>query len=131
MSLVLYIEDTEDQRDLVRMMLEMYGLRVDSAPDGEAGMALIDELAPDLVIVDLGMPRMDGYRVIQRMRSEPATRDIPILVLSAWTGAKHMQRAHEAGADAFVCKPFEVETLISEVRQLLRERRAPRHTASD
>lgn len=119
MSLVLYLEDTDDQRDLVQMMLELHDIKVEVASDGEEGLAMLEKLSPDLVIVDLGMPRINGFEVIQHMKRNPATRHIPIVVLSAWTAAKHMQHAREVGADDFICKPFELETLVQTVLRYL------------
>jgi CheY-like chemotaxis protein len=117
MGSVLIVEDTNEQRDLVSMYLEMSGYHVEVANDGLQGLAQARKLKPDLILLDLGMPKMDGYQMIVELRSDEKLKDIPVVVISAWTAATHRDRARAAGADAFITKPFELGHILSTVQK--------------
>jgi chemosensory pili system protein ChpA (sensor histidine kinase/response regulator) len=119
MRTVLFIEDTSDQRDLVAMFLEMNGYHVEVANNGIEGLEQARRLQPDLILLDLGMPKMDGYQVMERLRTDEALKDIPIVVISAWTAAKHRERAEAAGAAAFIAKPFELTHVLTTVQKYM------------
>ncbi len=117
MSGILIVEDTNEQRDLVAMYLEMNGYHVQVANDGLQGLTQARKERPDLILMDLGMPKMDGYQMIAELRADEALKDIPIVVISAWTAATHRDRAKAAGADVFITKPFELGHILSTVQK--------------
>jgi chemosensory pili system protein ChpA (sensor histidine kinase/response regulator) len=119
MGSILIVEDTNEQRDLVAMYLEMNGYHVEVANDGIQGLAQAHKLKPSLILMDLGMPKMDGYQMIAELRSDETLKDIPIVVISAWTAATHRDRAKAAGADAFITKPFELGHILNTVQKYL------------
>ena len=117
MGTILFVEDTSEQRDLVAMFLGMNGYHVEVANDGIEGLAQARKLKPDLILLDLGMPRMDGYQMIVELRADEALKNIPIVVISAWTAATHRDRATAAGADIFITKPFELNHILKTVEK--------------
>lgn len=119
MPTILVIEDTSDQRNLVAMYLEMNGYQVAVANDGIEGLAQARELKPNLILLDLGMPKMDGYQVMEELRADAKLKDTPIVVISAWAAATHRERAEAAGADEFIVKPFELNDILAKVRKYL------------
>lgn len=114
---ILYIEDTTDQRDMVALILKMQEFHVKVANDGFEGLKMARELLPDLILLDLGMPRMDGFSVIDRLKEDEQTREIPIVILSAWTDTHHRKRAMIAGVNDFVAKPFDMNYLVDVIRK--------------
>lgn len=119
MRTILFVEDTTEQRDLLAMFLGMNGYRVEVANDGIEGLAQARTLRPDLILLDLGMPKMDGYQMMEELRADEDLKDTPVVVISAWTAAKHRKHAEEAGADAFITKPFELTHILTTVQQYL------------
>jgi CheY-like chemotaxis protein len=117
MPTVLFIEDTSEQRDLLAFFLEINGYQVSVANDGIDGLAQARKLRPDLILLDLGMPRMDGFEVMERMREDEILKDIPVVVLSAWAATKHREQAEAAGARAFIAKPFELGDVLTAVHR--------------
>jgi CheY-like chemotaxis protein len=119
MPTVLFIEDTSEQRDLLAFFLELNGYQVSVANDGIEGLAQARKLRPDLILLDLGMPRMDGFQVMDEMREDEILKDIPVVVLSAWAAAKHREQAEAAGARAFITKPFELGDVLATVHRFV------------
>ncbi len=117
MSSILIVEDTSEQRDLVSMYLEMNGYHVEVANDGLQGLAQARKLKPDLILLDLGMPKMDGYQMIAELRSDEKLKEVPVVVISAWTAATHRDRAKAAGANVFITKPFELGHILTTVQK--------------
>ena len=117
MRTILFVEDTSEQRDLVAMFLGMNGYRVEVANNGIEGLAQARKVKPDLILLDLGMPKMDGYQMMEELRADEALKGIPIVVISAWTAATHRERAKAAGADAFITKPFELSHILTVVQK--------------
>lgn len=117
MGTVLFVEDTSDQRDLVAVFLEINGYRVELANDGVEGLAQARQTKPDLILLDLGMPIMDGFQMMEELQADETLKDIPIVIISAWTGASHRERAKEAGAKAFITKPFELTHVLETVKK--------------
>jgi CheY-like chemotaxis protein len=95
----------------------MNGYRVEVANNGIEGLDQARKVKPDLIMLDLGMPKMDGYQMMEELRADPALKDTPIVVISAWTAATHRERAKAAGADAFITKPFELSHILSVVQK--------------
>jgi CheY-like chemotaxis protein len=120
MPTILFVEDTTEQRDLVAMFLEMNGYHVEVANNGIEGLAQARKLRPDVILLDLGMPKMDGYQMMEELCADDMLKDIPVVVISAWTAAKHRERAEAVGADAFITKPFELTHILTTVQKYVR-----------
>ena len=123
---VLVVEDDEDIADVLRRSLRQEGHEVRTAADGEEALSLAGEFVPDLVVLDLGLPKLDGVEVARRLRAEG---DVPILMLTARTETDDRVEGLDAGADDYLVKPFERAELLARMRALMR-RRPPRGTAS-
>jgi len=121
-NLVLIVEDDLPIRRLVRTTLESRGFAVREAGEGVGGLALAEELKPDLVILDLGLPDMDGVELARRLRGWSS---LPMLVLSARSQEAAKVAALDAGADDYLTKPFGVDELMARVRALLRRIESP------
>jgi two-component system, cell cycle response regulator DivK len=118
--LVLIIDDVEDNRILYRTYLEHDGYRVAEAADASTGLTLARDLGPAIVIMDLSMPGLDGWEATRMLKTDPATRSIGIVALSAFHEPLSRQRAKEAGADFFVAKPCLPAELSLHVSECLR-----------
>jgi CheY-like chemotaxis protein len=118
---VLYIEDHPAQRDILAQMLELNGFEVAVASDGLEGVEKTQSWLPDLILMDLRMPRMDGFEAIKIIRSDDNTAHIPIIAISAWASAKHKERAMEAGADEHFTKPVDLNRLLTTIGRYLKQ----------
>ncbi len=118
-SRILVIEDNEDNLTLMRLLLEKEKHTVLAALDGRTGLEVARTEHPDLILLDLSMPEMDGWEVAQTLKSDVATRDIPIIAVTAHAAPHDRERAFAAGCDAFVVKPFSIRKLIGEIDNLL------------
>jgi DNA-binding response OmpR family regulator len=124
---VLVVEDDEAIADVLRRSLRAEGHEVESAFDGAQALLAAEHFVPDLVILDLGLPRVDGIEVLKRIRDGGS--DVPVLVLTARTETEDRVAGLDTGADDYLPKPFEREELLARIRALLR-RRPPRGSAS-
>ena len=118
-ALILVVDDAEDNRTIFRMCLEDAGYRLDEAVDGLDALAHIERERPALVVMDLSMPVMDGWETTRRIKANPETRDIRVLVISGHDEPELVQRANEAGADAVAVKPCMPLELVAKIRRLL------------
>jgi two-component system, OmpR family, response regulator MprA len=123
---VLVVEDDEAIADVVRRALRQEGHQVRTAADGVEALELSLEFVPDLVVLDLGLPRLDGVEVSRRLRAES---DVPILILTARSEVEDRVEGLDSGADDYLVKPFELSELLARTRALMR-RRPPRGSAS-
>ena len=121
MPKVLYIEDHPAQRDILAQMLELNGFEVSVASDGVEGVEKTRAWLPDLILMDLRMPRMDGFEAIKIIRSEEETAHIPIIAISAWASAKHKERALAAGANEHFTKPVDLNRLLTTIGRYLKD----------
>jgi DNA-binding response OmpR family regulator len=121
MARILVAEDERDIRELIGFTLRHHGHTVLSAPNGEEALALALRELPDLVLLDIRMPRLTGYDVCRRLRAEPSTREIPIAFLSAKGQEAEIQAGMDAGATDYILKPFAPDQLINRVALLLGE----------
>lgn len=121
MSKVLYIEDHPAQRDILAQMLELNGFEVAVASDGVEGVEKTQAWLPDLILMDLRMPRMDGFEAIKIIRAEQSTAHIPIIAISAWASAKHKERALAAGANEHFTKPVDLNRLLTTIGRYLKD----------
>ncbi|OKI87829.1 response regulator [Streptomyces sp. CB02414] len=115
---VLVVDDNKVIRQLIRVNLELEGFEVVTAGDGAECLEVVHQVRPDVVTLDVVMPRLDGVRTAARLRADPRTRDLPIAIVSACTQYE-IDAGFEAGADAFLSKPFEPAELVALVRQLV------------
>ena len=115
---VLVVDDDAVIRQLVCVNLELEGFEVVTAVDGQDCLDRVKELAPDVITLDVMMPRLDGYQTAERLRADPETRGIKILLLSAKAQERDLRRGSEIGVDAYLTKPFDPDVLIDTVRRL-------------
>ena len=124
MTKVLYVEDNDDNVYMLKMRLELLGdFDVVAAPDGEQGCAMALSERPDVILMDLEMPVVDGWEATRRLKDDPQTRDIPIIALSAHALAGEREKALAAGCDEFDTKPIEFERLVATLRRVLSARK--------
>jgi putative two-component system response regulator len=122
--LVLVIEDDQTQRQLLGRILEHEDYRVVAVADGETGLRAITEYQPALVLLDLNLPRMDGFEVLRRLRGDPSMATLPVIVLTGHTSVDDMVATLDAGADDFLAKPFQQAELLARMRSAFRLRGA-------
>lgn len=115
---ILTIDDSRMMREMLLMVLQGAGFNVVQAEDGVEGLEVLSRAAPDVIITDINMPRMDGYGVIEGVRQDPRHRATPILVLSTESSPEKKQRARDAGATGWIVKPFQADTLLDVVRRV-------------
>ena len=121
---ILYVEDNDDNVFMLKMRLELLDeFEVLVAEDGEKGCETALAETPDLILMDLEMPIVDGWEATRRLKSQPATRDIPIIALSAHALAGTREKALAAGCDEFDTKPVEFDRLVATIRRVLANRR--------
>ncbi len=118
-ALVLLVDDFEDSRAMYAEYLTLSGYRVIQAADGREALARTRELAPDLIVMDLALPGMDGWAATRALKSDPRTREVRIIALTGHAGARDAARAHEVGCDALLLKPCMPSVLLETVRRLL------------
>ncbi|MGI5378231.1 response regulator [Streptomyces sp. CA-251387] len=120
---VLVVDDNKVIRQLIRVNLELEGLEVVTAADGAECLDVVHRVRPDVITLDVVMPRLDGLRTAARLRSDPRTRDLPLAIVSACTQYE-IDSGLDVGVDAFLAKPFEPAELVSLVRRLLEGKRS-------
>ena len=118
--LVVVVEDEAALATMLRYNLEKAGFRVEEAVDGPEALTVIAEQAPDLVLLDWMLPAMSGIEVCRQLRRRPATRDLPVIMVTARTEDQDSVRALNIGADDYITKPFNMEALLARIRALLR-----------
>ena len=128
--LVLVADDDPDILLLITVTLERDGYDVVTAKDGPSALEAAAERVPHLVVLDLMMPGLDGYEVTRRLRREQATKDVPIVIVTAAAEEHQADRALEAGADAYMKKPFSPRELLTRTAALILERRPRSRLAS-
>lgn len=123
-GLVLVVEDEPNIREIITFNLENWGYEVESATDGETALAMVEEYAPDLILLDLMIPKIDGIEVCRRLKSGFLTSRIPVIMLTARKEVADKVRGMEAGADDYITKPFSREELEARVRMVLNRTRS-------
>ena len=120
MTKVLYVEDNDDNVFMLKMRLELLGdFKVLTAEDGEKGCEMAAAERPDIILMDLEMPVVDGWEATRRLKGNPQTRDIPIIALSAHALAGERDKAIATGCQEFDTKPIEFDRLVATVRRVL------------
>ncbi|WP_053850783.1 response regulator [Streptomyces sp. NRRL B-24085] len=124
------MDDNKVIRQLIRVNLELEGLEVVTAADGVECLDVVHQVRPDVVTLDVVMPRLDGLRTAERLRSDPRTAHLPLAIVSACT-QHEVDSGLDAGVDAFLAKPFEPAELVRLVRQLIERSREGRGSGED
>jgi CheY-like chemotaxis protein len=117
---ILIVEDDEDSRFVYRLLFEDEGYSVALARSGDEGLRMAREGHPDAVLMDVSIPGIDGWTATERLKGDPETADIPVIVLTAHAFPEDRKRASEVGCDVFLTKPCEPRDVMNEVRRLLR-----------
>jgi two-component system, cell cycle response regulator DivK len=125
MPKILYIEDNEDNVYMLKRRLERAGFEVVVASDGEQGLAVAHDQRPDLILMDLSLPVLDGWQSTRRLKESAQTRTIPVIALSAHAMPGDREKALEAGCDDYDAKPVKLPSLLAKIRALLPEGSAP------
>jgi two-component system, cell cycle response regulator DivK len=116
---VLLVEDQEDNRRILRDLLTSAGYEIREALTGEDGIRLADEYRPDLILMDIQLPGVDGYEAARQIKANPALRAIPIIAVTSYALSGDDAQALEAGCEAYVAKPFSPRALLAKVREYL------------
>jgi two-component system cell cycle response regulator DivK len=118
---VLYVEDNEFNRKIVRHLLGRTSYRLIEAVDGEAGVTTARETVPDLIIMDIQLPKLSGLEATRQLHADPVTAPIPVIVITSFALAGDEEKAREAGASAYLAKPYSPRELLQMIRQLAPE----------
>jgi len=116
---ILVIEDHEDNRRIVRDLLTPAGYEVIEAVTGEDGVAMADSHRPDLILMDIQLPGLDGYEATRQIKAKPELRGIPLVVVTSYALSGDDVKAREAGCDAYVTKPFSPRALLAKIREFV------------
>lgn len=129
--LVLVVEDYQDAREMYAAYLQFSGFEVAEAGNGVEAIEKTRELLPDIVLMDLALPRLDGWEATRRLKNDERTRHIPIVALTGHALAGHAEGARDAGCDAFVTKPCLPDALVAEIKRLLDQHRRKLENETD
>lgn len=116
---ILVVEDTEDNRKILRDLLTSAGFELIEATDGESGIRMAAEEKPDLILMDIQLPLVNGYEATRRIKANPETGKIPILAVTSYALSGDEAKAMEAGCDGYIAKPFSPRNLLAKVREFL------------
>jgi two-component system, cell cycle response regulator DivK len=116
---ILVVEDQEDNRQILRDLLSSAGYEMSEAGDGQKALTAVSRNRPDLILMDIQLPIMDGYEATRRIKSDPKTSAIPIIVVTSYALSGDETKAREAGCDAYVTKPYSPRALLAKIREFL------------
>ena len=116
---ILVVEDQEDNRQILRDLLSNAGYEMIEAGDGQQALALAAKHRPDLILMDIQLPVMDGYEATRRLKADPALKAIPIIVVTSYALSGDEAKARAAGCDAYVAKPYSPRALLAKMREYL------------
>ena len=116
---ILVVEDQEDNRQILRDLLGSTDYEIIEAGDGEEALAAVAAQRPDLILMDIQLPLLDGYEATRRIKADPALRAIPIIVITSYALSGDDEKARAAGCDAYFSKPFSPRQLLAKVREYL------------
>jgi len=116
---ILVVEDTEDNRQILRDLLGMAGYDMIEAHDGAEGVAQATTHKPDLILMDIQMPVMDGYEATRQIKANPELKAIPIVAVTSYALSGDEQKARAAGCDAYIAKPYSPRQMLAKVREIL------------
>jgi two-component system cell cycle response regulator DivK len=118
---ILVVEDQEDNRQILRDLLGSAGLRIIEAHDGEQALTVARSERPDLILMDIQLPLVDGYEATRSIKRDPELKDIPIIAVTSYALSGDEQKAREAGCDAYVAKPYSTRDLLARIDQFLEQ----------
>ncbi len=118
---ILIVDDEPDLLETVKMRLEAYGYVVSTAMDGQEGLEKARKEKPDLIILDLMLPRLDGYKVCRMIKFDDKYKHIPIILFTARAQEEDEKLGYDVGANAYITKPFEGKVLVDKIKELLKE----------
>jgi two-component system cell cycle response regulator DivK len=118
---ILYVEDNEFNRKIVRQLLARTSYRLTEAPDGEAGVAAALAAPPDLILMDIQLPKISGLDATRQLRSDARTAAVPIIVVTSFALSGDEQKAKAAGATAYLAKPYSPRELLAKIREIVPE----------
>jgi two-component system cell cycle response regulator DivK len=116
---ILVVEDQPDNRQIIRDMLADTGYEIAEAENGEEALAAITKQRPDLILMDIQLPIMDGYAATRRIKTDPALKSIPVIAVTPYALSGEEKKAREAGCDDYVPKPYSPRQLLAKIRQYL------------
>jgi two-component system cell cycle response regulator DivK len=116
---ILVVEDQEDNRQILRDLLANAGFEMIEAEDGVQAIAAASQHRPDLILMDIQLPTLDGYEATRRIKADPALSAIPIIVVTSYALSGDDDKAREAGCDAYVAKPYSPRALLAKIREFL------------
>ena len=116
---ILVVEDQPDNRQIIRDMLADTGYEIAEAENGEEALAAITKQRPDLILMDIQLPIMDGYAATRRIKTDPALKSIPVIAVTSYALSGEEKKAREAGCDDYVPKPYSPRQLLAKIRQYL------------
>jgi len=120
---ILIIDDEPDVIDTLTFMLKARNFEVVSAPDGLSGLSLAKADKPDLILLDIMMPGMDGYEVCSKIKTDNATKHIPVIMLTAKGEGEAVTKAHRSGANDYIVKPFNLPTLLGRLNKYIKQQK--------
>jgi CheY-like chemotaxis protein len=120
---VLIVDDTPDSVTVAKLALKFHGATVHTALNGVEGLEVLQRITPDVVLLDIRMPKMDGWQMYRTMRADPRLQQIPIIAVTALAMSKDHEEITRAGFDGHITKPFEVARLVAEVDKVIRRAR--------
>jgi twitching motility two-component system response regulator PilH len=120
MKTVLVADDSTAQREMMKEILQSSGMSVNTATDGEEAVEVALDTIPDIVVLDVVMPKMNGYEVCRKLKSDPKTQNVPVILCSSKSEDFDRHWGMRQGADAYVCKPFDPVELLGTIEKLLR-----------
>jgi len=118
---ILMVEDQEDNRQILRDLLGNYGFHLSEAENGEQAFAAIAKRRPDLILMDIQLPVMDGYEIMRRIKADPQLKAIPIIAVTSYALSGDEGKARAAGCDAYITKPYSPRKLLAKIREFLPE----------
>jgi len=116
---ILVVEDQEDNRQILRDLLNSVGYQILEAEDGARGVAAAEAEQPDLILMDIQLPLVDGYEATRRIRANPELKSIPIIAVTSYALSGDEAKARDAGCDAYVTKPYSPRALLAKIREYL------------
>ena len=116
---ILVVEDQEDNRQILRDLLTKNGFAIDEAENGEEALVAVVRQRPDLILMDIQLPLLDGYEATRRIKANPELRSIPIIVVTSYALSGDEAKAREAGCDAYVTNPYSPRQLLAKIKEYL------------
>jgi len=120
---ILYVEDNADNRLLIRRILQAEGFNMLEAPNAAVALQVVQTQPPDLILMDISMPDMDGYTLTARLKAMPDLKNVPVIALTANVMRGDRERSLEAGCDGYIQKPIDIDNLVFQVNRFLAEKR--------